>query len=97
MLTKTKKNNTLTLKAWVGAAILSALLASCGSGGDNNTATSDSVATKSDTTQAVQAVKPDSAAPGWAPNIKDEMLAVIEKLASYKDTPIPKLTLLSSF
>jgi hypothetical protein len=41
---------------------------------------------------ALATIKPDSAAPAWAPDIKDKMLAVIEKLASYKDTPIPKLT-----
>lgn len=38
------------------------------------------------------AIKPSGQAPQWAPNIKPEMQAVIEKLESYKDTPIPQLT-----
>lgn len=44
-----------------------------------------------DSTTAKQ-IKPMGAAPEWAPGIKPEMQAVMEKLASYGDKPIPELT-----
>ncbi|MGY4539137.1 acetyl esterase [Mucilaginibacter sp. UYNi724] len=37
-------------------------------------------------------LKPKGPAPAWAPDIKPEMQAVNEKLASYGDKPIPQLT-----
>jgi len=37
-------------------------------------------------------VKPKGPKPSWAPEIKDEMWAVIEKLLSYGDRPIAELT-----
>jgi acetyl esterase len=37
-------------------------------------------------------VKPTGPAPEWGPGLKPQMQAVIEKLASYKDRPIPELT-----
>jgi len=74
-----------------GILCLSLFLSACG-GSSEKTSDTDSLATKKDTMEALKSIKPDSAAPAWAPDIKDEMLAVIEKLASYKDTPIPKLT-----
>lgn len=75
----------------MGLILVSGLLFACG-GSSDKTSDADSLATKKDTMEALKAIKPDSAAPAWASGIKDEMLAVIEKLASYKDTPIPKLT-----
>lgn len=63
------------------------LFSSCGSNSVNdNTVTSDTMKTNS------SAIKPTGQAPQWAPDIKPEMQAVIEKLESYKDTPIPQLT-----
>lgn len=50
-----------------------------------DTMTNDSVA-------AVKQIKPKEPAPAWAPGIKPEMQAVMEKLASYGDKPIPELT-----
>lgn len=38
------------------------------------------------------AVIPSGTPPSWAPGMKPEMLAVIEKLASYRDKPIETLT-----
>nr|WP_067059705.1 alpha/beta hydrolase [Mucilaginibacter sp. L294] len=59
-------------------------------------AAGDSTATDSTTTTADSAtpiaLKPKGPAPAWAPDIKPEMQAVIEKLASYGDKPIPQLT-----
>ncbi|WP_179414617.1 alpha/beta hydrolase [Mucilaginibacter sp. E4BP6] len=47
-----------------------------------------------DSTKKAPAVsfKPKGPAPAWAPDIKPEMLAVIEKLASYHDKPLITLT-----
>jgi acetyl esterase len=70
-------------------------------GGGNSTGTNDSTAVNMDTdTKALDTakgrdsgkVKPAGPAPAWAPNIKPQMAAVIEKLASYKDQPIRELT-----
>lgn len=53
--------------------------------------TDSTVTTTADTTKKAE-IKPKGAAPAWAPDIKPEMQAVIEKLASYGDKPIPELT-----
>ncbi|HEX8607283.1 MAG TPA: hypothetical protein VF679_01440, partial [Pedobacter sp.] len=37
-------------------------------------------------------VKPIGPVPAWGPGLKPQMQVVMEKLASYKDTPIPQLT-----
>ena len=59
------------------------------------TETADSTS-MSDTTMPVadsaKSIKPVGPAPAWAPSIKPEMQAVIEKLESYKDKPIAELT-----
>ncbi len=90
-LTKKENLTCLQSRSAMGLILLSGLLFACG-GSSNKTSDADSAATKKDTMEALKAIKPDSAAPAWAPDMKNEMLAVIEKLASYKDTPIPKLT-----
>jgi acetyl esterase len=55
------------------------------------TTTKDSV--KTDTSAKTAAdVKPKGAAPSWAPDMKPQMQAVIEKLESYGDKPIAQLT-----
>jgi acetyl esterase len=55
----------------------------------DSTAT-DSTIAAADTAKPI-ALKPKGPAPAWAPDIKPEMQAVIEKLASYGDKPIPQL------
>lgn len=59
----------------------------------NNTreSASDTTAATTDTPQQ-KSIKPAGPEPEWAPGIKPEMQAVIEKLASYNDRPIPTLT-----
>jgi acetyl esterase len=42
--------------------------------------------------EPITEVNPRTPKPAWAPEIKDEMWAVIEKLLSYGDRPIPTLT-----
>jgi len=51
----------------------------------------DSTVATADTAKTTE-IKPTGAAPAWAPDIKPEMQAVIEKLASYGDKPIPELS-----
>ena len=48
--------------------------------------------TASDTTAQKVVVAPKGPAPQWGKSIRPEMLAVMEKLASYKDQPIENLT-----
>ncbi len=47
---------------------------------------------QTDTIMKVETIKPMGPQPAWGPTIKPEMLAVIEKLISYKDKPIEELT-----
>lgn len=61
----------------------------CGSS-TNSTSNTDSISTDSATAESI--VKPSGPKPEWAPGIKPEMQAVIEKLASFNDKPIPELT-----
>ena len=64
----------------------------------NSTTTDSTVTTKTDTTiksdtsGEAASIKPTGAAPAWAPDIKPQMQAVIEKLESYGDKPIPTLS-----
>ncbi len=62
----------------------------CGSSSDSTTI-KDSAGADSTGLQQT-AVKPAGPKPAWAPDIKPEMQAVIEKLASFNDKPIPELT-----
>ena len=57
------------------------LITSCSSGSEKGSA-SDSLAmeTEKDTAAALETIKPTGEAPAWAPDIKPEMQAVIEKL-----------------
>lgn len=58
---------------------------------DANTDTSGNIGNNTTTTK-MNDLKPTGPKPDWAPSIKDEMLVVIEKLASYGDTPFYKLS-----
>jgi acetyl esterase len=83
-------------RALVAAALASAtLLTACaGPSTKSTTDTTATTATVVDTTNAgsVNNVKPTGPKPVWAPDIKPQMQAVLEKLASYHDKPIPQLT-----
>ncbi|WP_295772688.1 alpha/beta hydrolase [uncultured Mucilaginibacter sp.] len=79
-------------------AILAATsFASCSNPSGNSTQTDSTVVTtetKTDSmaTGSVDNVKPTGAKPSWAPDIQPQMQAVLEKLQSYGDKPIPQLT-----
>ena len=78
-----------------GAVAATAAIFSLGScGNSTTTTTTDSTSTASvDTVKGHKGdIKSTGAAPAWAPDIKPEMQAVIEKLASYGDKPIETLT-----
>jgi acetyl esterase len=81
------KNTILSMTA------LALMMASCQS---NTTGESvnDSLTTDTITvdTNLSGKIKPMGPAPEWAPTIKPEMQAVMEKLASYADQPIPQLS-----
>lgn len=77
----------------VGAA-LTLLLASCS---DNNSTTSSTTTDSTNVTTTANNpssadLKPKGPKPEWAPNMKDEMAVVIEKLGSYGDKPIETLS-----
>ncbi|RYE18470.1 MAG: alpha/beta hydrolase [Sphingobacteriales bacterium] len=67
-------------------------LASCKSKSTGSTADSAEMAGDTLAAGSIDSIKPQAAAPAWAPDIKPQMQAVIEKLASYGDKPIPELT-----
>jgi len=88
---KMSKNTSTGVQIACATVISCFLLTSCG-GSSEKGSTTDSLATSMDTAMTEKSIKPTGEAPAWAPDIKPEMQAVIEKLASYGDTPIPKLT-----
>jgi len=87
------KTNTITYAALLCMGIAAA---SCKGGGSSSsadsTATDSAVTAPSAYTAKKFEIRPKGPAPAWAPDIKPEMQAVIEKLASYGDKPIPELT-----
>ena len=87
MKTSTQNKRLVSLHALLTTSISILVFSSCG--GDSNNKTT--VLTDTMKTNSTM-IKPTGQAPEWAPNIKPEMQAVIEKLESYKDTPIPQLT-----
>ncbi|WP_069660922.1 alpha/beta hydrolase [Arcticibacter eurypsychrophilus] len=73
-------------------------LAACNSKGKGSNADSTDVAadTSANATGSINDIKPKENVPAWAPTIKPQMQAVIEKLVSYGDKPIPELTALQA-
>ncbi|MES2630166.1 MAG: alpha/beta hydrolase [Bacteroidota bacterium] len=68
-------------------------LASCGGNNTNETlTTTDSTVVAVPEYGSVDDIKPAGPAPAWGKDIKLQMQAVMEKLASYGDRPIPELT-----
>ena len=77
----------------LGICPITALAISCNSGSSTKT-TADSVVavTDSTSTSSPTAIKPMGPSPSWGESIHPEMLAVIEKLESYKAAPIETLS-----
>ncbi|WP_229249185.1 alpha/beta hydrolase [Dyadobacter sandarakinus] len=89
---KTNFNRSVIAGLFAAPAMIALLtLSSCGSSSSNGS-NKDSLTADSDTTSTLKDIKPAGEAPAWAPDMKPQMQAVIEKLASYKDAPIPGLT-----
>ena len=72
-------------------AVLYAGLFSCQSPDNSGNKHSDSTSIAISTSASATAIKPSGPQPEWAPDIKPEMLAVMEKLASYNAAPIETL------
>lgn len=68
------------------------LISACNTGADRNTNETSSVSSDTVVNAGAVDIRGLGPKPQWAPDIKPEMQAVMEKLASYKDTPIPELT-----
>lgn len=82
-----------TVRSGFVTAMAVTLLASCGDNNTGTTASTDSTgASMSDSTSHSAKLEPKGPKPDWAPDIKDEMAVVIEKLASYGAPPIESLT-----
>ncbi len=92
--TRTFTKSVTHTAAALGLATLSVAFSACN--GNKPTTTTDSTSvTQTDSTKTTGSpsdVKPKGAAPAWGTDIKPQMAAVIEKLASYGDKPIPQLT-----
>lgn len=56
------------------------------------TTTTDTVMKKDTSAKSMADIKPIGTVPAWAPDMKPQMQAVIEKLESYGDKPIPALS-----
>jgi acetyl esterase len=102
MKTSIELKKTNTLKQCMAALAVAAVstLAACGGGStttSSSTTSTDSTisvtqVTDSTKTGSPDSVKPKGPKPVWASDIKPQMQAVLEKLASYHDKPIPQLT-----
>lgn len=79
------------LSLGISSLLLAAACQSNKTGSDRNDSTVLDT-NMTDTAMQSTTVKPAGPTPAWAPDIKSEMQAVIEKLASYGDKPIPQLT-----
>ena len=87
-------------KHFINAALSATFILALGACSSNpkTTDSADTTAMMTDTSMTDTAagtpddVKPTGPAPEWGPGLKPQMQAVIEKLASYKDRPIPELT-----
>lgn len=71
-----------------------ALLSACGN--EKKAAPASDSVTVADSTSGPTALKPKGPQPEWGPSIRPEMLAVMEKLASYGDKPIETLNALEA-
>ena len=88
------KTRSLRFTAIIIAGALFSGIVACNTGTNSNT-TADSAEMSADSnmssTNPVE-IKPTGPAPSWAPTIKPEMQAVMEKLQSYGDKPVETLT-----
>ncbi|MCF0057091.1 alpha/beta hydrolase [Dyadobacter sp. CY356] len=73
---KRKSGNLISLSRSLCYFVLAGIFFSMNSCADHNT-------------EPIITLKPKTEKPSWAPGIKDEMWAVIEKLLSYGDKPLP--------
>ena len=85
------------LKGCLAVLMLAAAFTACNGPSKSTDTATDSTTTITKTIDTVKggtpdSVKPKGPKPVWAPDIKPQMQAVLEKLAGYHDKPIPQLT-----
>ena len=87
---KTNTSTPVRRSKMIGLLTAAIIVSSACGSSTNSTSNTDSIST--DTAIAESVVKPSGPKPEWAPGIKPEMQAVIEKLVSFNDKPVPELT-----
>jgi len=75
-----------------GILLMAACKSKTSTSGTDSTSTTDTVMKKDTAAKTMADIKPSGPAPAWAPDIKPQMQAVVEKLESYGDQPIPTLS-----
>jgi acetyl esterase len=85
------------VKACLALLALATVISACNNSSKSTDTATDSTTVITKTTDTVKSGTPDSVKPKgpkpvWAPDIKPQMQAVLEKLASYHDKAIPQLT-----
>lgn len=85
------------LKKGMAFLALATAIAACNSPSKSTDSSTDSTTIITKTTDTVKSgnidsIKPKGPKPVWGADIKPQMQAVLEKLASYHDKPIPQLT-----
>ncbi|CAM3829851.1 alpha/beta hydrolase [Mucilaginibacter galii] len=85
------------VKSCLAMLALASVVAACNGPSKSTDTATDSTTTITKTIDTVKggtpdSVKPKGPKPVWAPDINPQMQAVLEKLASYHDKPIPQLT-----
>ncbi|MFD1256552.1 alpha/beta hydrolase [Mucilaginibacter terrae] len=96
MISSNNPFNKKHLKQGMAMLIITAASFTACKPGGGSTTTTDSTAAVTQTTDTLtggtpNSLKPTGPKPVWAPSIKPQMQAVLEKLASYHDKPIPQL------
>ena len=88
-----KQEQRFSRNIYNGFAIISVLLFTACASNPSGTTTNDTTSgTMADTSSSAAKLDPKGDDPAWGPNIKDEMLVVMEKLQSYGAPPIETLT-----
>lgn len=89
-----KKYSFLSYVAYIALVTTQLFLMSCNDSSTSTTgnAKDSTMAMRSDSVSEVKTLQPTGPKPAWAPDITPEMLAVIEKLGSYGDSPLVKLS-----
>jgi acetyl esterase len=89
-----KKNSSRILVTIITIFSMQLFITSCNQSSSTDQSKDSTIVQNTGTTTGKQpkTIQPKGPKPSWAPNIAPEMLAVIEKLESYGDSPLVKLS-----